>query len=95
MALSERLKVLATAATRRDIVNPTSLMLYILYGFIVLWGVAWLYAFERIASDALAGMINSTFTLKGLGWSAFCALMGLVPLFFIALVWSDFLGVLP
>lgn len=75
--------------------NPTTLMLFVFYGFIILWAAAWLWAFWRISSDTLVGMINGTFTLQGLSWSAFCALMGLIPLWIIALLWSEFLGVLP
>jgi hypothetical protein len=48
---------------------PT-IMLFIFYGFIVLWSIAWLYAFMRISSDTLMGMINSVFTIKGVVWSA-------------------------
>jgi hypothetical protein len=75
--------------------NPSNLMLFLLYGFILLWALAWLWAFWRIASDTLVGMINGVFTLRGLGWSALCALLALIPLWIAALVWSEFLGVLP
>jgi len=75
--------------------NPTSLMLFIFYGFIVLWALAWLYAFLRISSDTLVGMIQGVFTLQGIGWSAFCALLALIPLWIAALLWSEFIGVLP
>lgn len=75
--------------------NPSNLMLFIFYGFIIVWSAAWLWAFFRIASDTLVAMIQGTFTLRGLGWSAFCALLALIPLWIIALLWSEFLGVLP
>lgn len=71
------------------------LILYVAYGFIVAWALAWLWAFFRISSDTLVGMIASTFTLRGIGWSAFCALLALIPLFIAALFWSRFVGVLP
>ncbi len=75
--------------------TPTSLMLFIFYGLIVVWSAAWLWAFFRISSDTLVGMINGEFTLRGLGWSFVCALLGLIPLWVICLLWSEFLGVLP
>ena len=75
--------------------TPSDLMLYIFYGFIVVWSLAWLWAFFRASSDVLVGMINGAFTLKGLGWSTFCALLALIPLWIAALLWGRFLAVLP
>lgn len=72
-----------------------AIIFYIVYGFIVVWALAWLWAFFRIASDTLVGMIDGVFTLRGLGWSAFCALLALIPLAIAALFWAHFLEVLP
>ena len=72
-----------------------NILFYIAYGFVILWSGAWLWAFWRIASDTLVGMINGEFTLRGLGYSAFCASLGVIPLWVICLLWSEFLGVLP
>ncbi len=72
-----------------------NVILFIVYGFVVVWALAWLWAFFRIASDTLVGMIDGVFTLRGLGWSAFCALLALIPLFIAALFWDRFIGVLP
>ncbi len=70
-------------------------MTFVFYGFLVIWALAWLWAFFRISSDVLVGMINGVFTLRGVGWSAFCALLALIPLFVAALLWPEFIAALP
>lgn len=76
--------------------NPTTILLFIFFGFILVWSLAWVWAFFTNSSGALSGMINSgVFTLRGLGWSALCALLALIPLWIAALVWSEFNASLP
>lgn len=76
--------------------DPINLMLFIFYGFILVWSLAWLWAFFGIAASTLSGMINSgVFNLRSLGWSALCALLALIPLWLAALVWSEFNAALP
>lgn len=43
------------------------IILYVAYGIIVVWAIAWAWAFFRVSSDTFHGMISSgVFTLKGL-----------------------------
>lgn len=72
-----------------------SVLFLIVYGFVFLWALAWLWAFFRTSSDVLMGMINGVFTLQGIGWSVFCALLGILPLCFAFWAWVRLQGYLP
>lgn len=72
------------------------IILYVAYGIIVVWAIAWAWAFFRVSSDTLHGMISSgVFTLKGLGWSLLCALLALLPLFIALFFLSEFQATFP
>lgn len=71
------------------------IIFYAVHGLIVVWAFAWTWAFFRSSSDTLQSMINSVFTLKGLGWSLFCALLALLPLFIALYFLSEFQATFP
>jgi hypothetical protein len=71
------------------------IVFYIVYGFLVVWSVAWTWAFFRISSDVLVGMINGVFTFRETVWSAACALLALIPLFVALLFWARFQATFP
>jgi hypothetical protein len=73
----------------------TGLLLYIAWGFCFIWSLAFLYAFFMTSASTLNGMINGTFTLQGIGWSAFCALLALIPLWIVFWSWQNLQGYLP
>jgi hypothetical protein len=73
-----------------------TIVLYFAYGFVLVFCLAFVWAFFTIASSTLSGMISSgVFNLRSLGWSALCALLALIPLWIAALVWSEFNAALP
>jgi hypothetical protein len=72
-----------------------TIIFYIVWGFIFMWSLAFIWAFFRISSDTLSGMINGTFTLPGIGWSAFCAVLALIPLWIALWAWARWPGYWP
>lgn len=78
-----------------------SIVFLIAYGFVALWSLAWLWAFVRVSSDELKRMMEGDathkhlFSLQGLGWSALCALIGIIPLCFMLWSWARLQGYLP
>lgn len=74
--------------------NPTTILLFILFGFIVLWMAAWVWAIWRWSADILYGL-NRQSTIYDVLRSAGYALLALLPLFVLAFFWSEFNATLP
>jgi hypothetical protein len=72
-----------------------NIIMFVAFGIIVLWAIAWLIAFVSISYTTLSGMIGSVFTLRGIGWSLFCAALALIPLFVILLLRARFEATYP
>lgn len=78
--------------------DPITLLKFALFGFIVLWMLAWAWTLWRWSFDILYGLkrgmaINDVaWSIATSAWYAFCALL---PLFFALAAWSEFNAALP
>lgn len=75
-----------------------TIVFFIVYGFIVLWMAAWVWAIWRWAADILYGL-NRTRPLNETAWliamSALYALLALIPLFVFLLFRARFEATFP
>jgi hypothetical protein len=72
--------------------------MFILFGFIVLFMLAWVWAIWRWSSDALHGLKRGATmdtNLRIIAWAALYALLALIPLFIAAVFWNDLMAVMP
>lgn len=69
--------------------------LFIVYGFVVVGALAFAWALFFAAVGVLSGMINGTFTLRGVGWWSFLVLLALIPIFIAAFFMSEFQATFP
>lgn len=71
---------------------------FALFGFVVLWMLAWSWMLWRWSFDILYALKRGTalndvvWSIMTSAWYAFCALL---PLFFALLVWSEFNAAFP
>jgi hypothetical protein len=73
-----------------------NLAFYVVFGLIVAWSLAWLWALFRASSDLLYTMIiGGKFNLRDLGYSLLCALLALIPLAVVLIFRDEFQSNIP